>query len=71
MAKNLTNKIKKQTRTNYPFAEMRVDDFFFCDAEDDATRQTIRAAAHNHSKKYGIKLTSKFIDGKVKVVRVE
>lgn len=71
MAKNLTHKVNQQTRTHYPFADMQVGDFFYCNEEDDGTRQKVRAAAHNHSKKNGIILSTKYDGKKIKVVRVE
>jgi len=69
---NITKKVKQKMHTDYPFAEMKVDDFFYVTVNDDADRQTIRSAAYNHSKRKGGKFSvTTYSDVKTKVVRVE
>jgi len=70
--KNLTKKVTQKLHTDYPFAIMQVDDFFFVDVNDDAGRATVRAATHNYSKRNGGKFSVRQENNqKMKVTRIE
>ena len=60
-----------ETKAEYNFKDIAVDEFKDYPAADYRTRQKVRSAAWGHGAHHGKKFSSKVIDGGLRITRIK